>query len=118
MNAARRRGLVSTRIRGPRRARPAVLDQRLIRAKLVFDDATFLVPFNLGRLNPLGLNLAADTFQEVVLKVGYHRGQVQPDGSDGGYQHERHVYARTGEACARCAAAITRRRKERCWPVR
>lgn len=31
----------------------------------------------------LGLNLDSDTFQEVVLKVGYHRGQVQPDGSDG-----------------------------------
>ncbi|HEY6556607.1 MAG TPA: bifunctional DNA-formamidopyrimidine glycosylase/DNA-(apurinic or apyrimidinic site) lyase [Polyangiaceae bacterium] len=33
---------------------------------------------------------------------------VQPDGSDGGYQHERRVYARTGEACSRCAAAIRR----------
>ena len=33
---------------------------------------------------------------------------VQPDGSDGGYQDERHVYARTGEACARCAGAIRR----------
>lgn len=31
----------------------------------------------------LGLNLASETFQEAVLKVGYHRGQVQPDGSDG-----------------------------------
>lgn len=31
----------------------------------------------------LGLNMASETFQEVVLKVGYHRGQVQPDGSDG-----------------------------------
>ena len=31
----------------------------------------------------LGLNLESETFQEVVLKVGYHRGQVQPDGSDG-----------------------------------
>jgi hypothetical protein len=31
----------------------------------------------------LGLNMRSDVFQEVVLKVGYHRGQVQPDGSDG-----------------------------------
>ncbi|HEX6372892.1 MAG TPA: hypothetical protein VF006_28475 [Longimicrobium sp.] len=31
----------------------------------------------------LALNLASETFQEVVLKVGYHRGQVQPDGRDG-----------------------------------
>ncbi len=33
---------------------------------------------------------------------------VQPDGSDGGYQDERHVYARTGEECARCSSAIRR----------
>lgn len=31
----------------------------------------------------VGLNLESETLQEVVLKVGYHRGQVQPDGSDG-----------------------------------
>lgn len=31
----------------------------------------------------LGMNLDSESFQEVVLKVGYHRGQVQPDGSDG-----------------------------------
>jgi hypothetical protein len=31
----------------------------------------------------LGLRLASETFQQVVLKIGYHRGQVQPDGSDG-----------------------------------
>jgi hypothetical protein len=31
----------------------------------------------------LGMNLKSKTFQEVVLKVGYHRGQVQPDGTDG-----------------------------------
>jgi hypothetical protein len=31
----------------------------------------------------IALNLASETFQEVVLKVGYHRGMVQLDGSDG-----------------------------------
>ena len=31
----------------------------------------------------LGINFESESFQEVVLKVGYHRGQVQPDGSDG-----------------------------------
>ena len=31
----------------------------------------------------IGLNLASETFQEVILKVGYHRGLVQLDGSDG-----------------------------------
>jgi len=30
------------------------------------------------------LNLQSEVFEEVVLKVSYHRGQVQADGSDGG----------------------------------
>jgi formamidopyrimidine-DNA glycosylase len=34
---------------------------------------------------------------------------VRPDGSDGGYQNERKVYARTGEACPRCSATIVRK---------
>lgn len=29
------------------------------------------------------INLESEAFQEVILKVGYHRGQIQPDGSDG-----------------------------------
>lgn len=31
-----------------------------------------------------------------------------PDGSDGGYQNERRVYARTGEPCRTCGTAIKR----------
>jgi formamidopyrimidine-DNA glycosylase len=34
---------------------------------------------------------------------------VRPDGSDGGYQNERLVYARTGEGCARCGTPIMRK---------
>lgn len=34
---------------------------------------------------------------------------VTPDGSDGGYQDERKVYARTGEACLICGDSIKRR---------
>jgi formamidopyrimidine-DNA glycosylase len=34
---------------------------------------------------------------------------VNPDGSDGGYQDERTVYARTGEPCLRCGKKILRR---------
>jgi formamidopyrimidine-DNA glycosylase len=34
---------------------------------------------------------------------------VQPDGSDGGFQDERKVYARTGEACLTCGAEIVRK---------
>ncbi|HMJ13719.1 MAG TPA: bifunctional DNA-formamidopyrimidine glycosylase/DNA-(apurinic or apyrimidinic site) lyase, partial [Polyangiaceae bacterium] len=33
---------------------------------------------------------------------------VQPDGSDGGYQDERRVYARTGAPCFNCAQPIRR----------
>lgn len=33
---------------------------------------------------------------------------VQPDGSDGAYQDERRVYAREGEPCLACGAAIRR----------
>ena len=33
---------------------------------------------------------------------------IQPDGSDGAYQNERHVYARGGEPCHACGTAITR----------
>jgi formamidopyrimidine-DNA glycosylase len=33
---------------------------------------------------------------------------VRPDGSDGGYQDERHVYAREGEPCKRCKTKIER----------
>jgi formamidopyrimidine-DNA glycosylase len=33
---------------------------------------------------------------------------IRPDGSDGGYQNERRVYARTGEPCPRCKTPIRR----------
>lgn len=33
---------------------------------------------------------------------------VRPDGSDGGYQSERRVYARTGEPCKKCRTGIER----------
>ena len=36
------------------------------------------------------------------------RDYVTPDGSDGGYQFERWVYARKGEPCERCGEAIRR----------
>ncbi len=36
------------------------------------------------------------------------RDYVTPDGSDGGYQFERWVYARKGEPCDRCGEAIRR----------
>jgi formamidopyrimidine-DNA glycosylase len=34
---------------------------------------------------------------------------VRPDGSDGGYQNERMVYARRGEPCPQCGSAIVRK---------
>jgi len=33
---------------------------------------------------------------------------LAPDGRDGGYQDERRVYARTGEACRRCNGRVRR----------
>jgi len=36
------------------------------------------------------------------------RDYVSPDGSDGRYQDERRVYARTGEPCTKCGTAIRR----------
>jgi formamidopyrimidine-DNA glycosylase len=36
------------------------------------------------------------------------RDYVTPDGTDGLYQDERHVYARAGEPCRRCGRAIRR----------
>jgi formamidopyrimidine-DNA glycosylase len=33
---------------------------------------------------------------------------VRPDGSDGGYQDERHAYGREGEACKACGSEIRR----------
>ena len=36
------------------------------------------------------------------------RDYFQPDGSDGGYQNERLVYARTGEPCVNCGTPIVR----------
>jgi formamidopyrimidine-DNA glycosylase len=33
---------------------------------------------------------------------------LHPDGSDGGFQHERQVYGRGGEPCHRCKTPITR----------
>jgi formamidopyrimidine-DNA glycosylase len=37
------------------------------------------------------------------------RDYVTPDGSDGSYQLERHVYARAGQPCFTCGGAIRRR---------
>ena len=34
---------------------------------------------------------------------------LAPDGSDGGYQDERRVYARAGDACYSCGETIKRR---------
>lgn len=54
------------------------------------------------------------TFVRQVLQRSIETGgssisdYLRPDGSDGGYQDERHVYGREGEPCKRCGAAIER----------
>ena len=37
------------------------------------------------------------------------RDYVAPDGSDGSYQFERHVYARAGEPCFVCGSPVRKR---------
>jgi formamidopyrimidine-DNA glycosylase len=37
------------------------------------------------------------------------RDYVAPDGRDGAYQFERHVYARAGEPCFACGSAVRKR---------
>ena len=37
------------------------------------------------------------------------RDYVAPDGRDGGYQFERHVYARAGEPCFDCGSVVRKR---------
>ncbi|CAG0990104.1 Formamidopyrimidine-DNA glycosylase [Myxococcaceae bacterium] len=55
----------------------------------------------------------ADALRNVLLRSIETGGSsisdyVGPDGRDGGYQDERHVYAREGESCRRCGATIRR----------
>ncbi len=65
------------RFAGPVKQDPAV--RRLLLRYPVFDAIRQQGKCGIFR----AMRLESETFEPVVLKVGYHRGQVQPDGTDG-----------------------------------
>ncbi len=96
-----------------------LLDQQVLAGvgNIYADEALFLAGIRPGRAarslsRPECEQLAARVRQ--VLERSIETGgssisdYVQPDGSDGAYQDERRVYARTGEPCLRCQTSIKR----------
>jgi len=66
-----------------------------------------------GRLTRAECDTLIAAAQQVLLRSIETGGSsisdyLAPDGSDGAYQDERHVYARTGEPCFGCGLAIKR----------
>jgi formamidopyrimidine-DNA glycosylase len=66
-----------------------------------------------GRLTRVECDALVGALREVLtrsIETGGSsiRDYIGPDGADGGYQDERKVYARTGEPCPRCGAALKR----------
>jgi formamidopyrimidine-DNA glycosylase len=96
-----------------------LLDQALVAGtgNIYADEALFLAgvrPRRPGaRVTAAECERIADGIRRVMLRSIETGGSsisdyVAPDGSDGAYQDERRVYARTGEACARCGGTIRR----------
>ena len=97
-----------------------LLDQALIAGcgNIYADEALFLAGVRparrAGRVTRAECEAIADALRRVLLRSIETGGSsisdfVAPDGADGAYQSERRVYARAGEPCARCGAAIRRR---------
>lgn len=66
-----------------------------------------------NKLSPAACELLLTNLKAVLLRSIETGGSsisdyITPDGSDGGYQNERRVYARTGEPCATCGSTIKR----------
>ncbi len=111
--------------RASRRRRIAIksllLDQKIAAGvgNIYADEALFLAgvrPGRAARRMTHGECEAIATSLRRVLERSIETGgssisdYVAPDGSDGGYQDERKVYARTGEPCLSCQTPITRKR--------
>jgi len=111
--------------RATRRRRIAIksllLDQKIAAGvgNIYADEALFLAgvrPGRAARRMTHGECEAIATSLRRVLERSIETGgssisdYVAPDGSDGGYQDERKVYARTGEPCLSCQTPITRKR--------
>ncbi len=96
-----------------------LLDQSVLAGvgNIYADEALFLAGVRPGRRSS---RVRRDEWQRIaralirVLRRSIQTGgssisdYVAPDGSDGRYQDERHVYARDGEPCRRCQAPIRR----------
>ncbi|MFQ5418056.1 MAG: bifunctional DNA-formamidopyrimidine glycosylase/DNA-(apurinic or apyrimidinic site) lyase [Myxococcota bacterium] len=97
-----------------------LLDQSLIAGvgNIYADEALFLSGVRPGRRAARLTRSESDKLAKAVVRVlrrsietggSSIRDYVAPDGSDGSYQLERHVYARTGEPCFRCGSPIRKR---------
>lgn len=96
-----------------------LLDQSVLAGvgNIYADEALFLAGVRPGRraarVTRRECGAIADALRCVLLRSIETGGSsisdyVAPDGSDGAYQSERRVYARRGEPCQRCGAAIAR----------
>jgi formamidopyrimidine-DNA glycosylase len=97
-----------------------LLDQSVLAGvgNIYADEALFLAGVRpgrrAGRITRRECDLLANALVTVLLRSIETGGSsisdyVAPDGSDGGYQDERRVYARAGEPCHVCDTAIERR---------
>jgi formamidopyrimidine-DNA glycosylase len=97
-----------------------LLDQTLIAGvgNIYADEALFLSGVRPGRRAARLTRRESDKLAEAVVRVlrrsietggSSIRDFVAPDGSDGSYQLECYVYARTGEPCLHCGTPIRKR---------
>ena len=96
-----------------------LLDQAIVAGtgNIYADEALFLAGVRprrpAGRVTSAECERIAGAVRRVMLRSIETGGSsisdyVAPDGSDGAYQDERRVYARTGEACTACGTKIRR----------
>jgi formamidopyrimidine-DNA glycosylase len=96
-----------------------LLDQAIVAGtgNIYADEALFLAGVRprrpAGRVTSAECERIAGSVRQVMLRSIETGGSsisdyVAPDGSDGAYQDERRVYARTGEACVACGSKIRR----------
>jgi formamidopyrimidine-DNA glycosylase len=97
-----------------------LLDQSLLAGvgNIYADEALFLCGVRPGRRAGRVTRRECEQLAEEVRRVLHRsietggssiRDYVAPDGADGSYQLERHVYARAGEPCFSCGSAIRKR---------
>jgi len=96
-----------------------LLDQAVLAGvgNIYADEALFLAAVRptrrAGRVSQAEYQAVAAAVRRVLRRAIVTGGSsisdyLRPDGSEGAYQDERHVYAREGERCARCGTTIRR----------